>query len=153
MTKRQMGRNHNIVFAKYNRSEGRDPSEKEIFRKKSVQEVDSKSKRGRRGGINQKSCFFSPGDKLLPLSVISFSTCFSISQRLIILAWCSEIDTRLVSFEASRLSIVAWYDSFARKRAMSDSSYIRPWGSGRAALWEDLEGIFGMCIAESNFEV
>ena len=54
------------------------------------------------------SCCLSAGSKLLPFSAISFSSTFNISQRLRSRPWCSAIETRLLSLDAMRSSIVEW---------------------------------------------
>lgn len=64
------------------------------------------------------------------LPVKSFVPCICISHTLRIRAWASEIEVRFEFCEAIRSSIVAWYDSLARKRAISHSSYLIPFASG-----------------------
>lgn len=64
----------------------------------------------------------------------SFVPCICSSHTFRIRAWASAIEVKFEFFEATRSSIVAWYDSLARKRAISHSSYVIPFASGTMLL-------------------
>lgn len=84
------------------------------------------------------------GDRPSSRFAMSLPFCIWISHPLRIRAWASAMDVRFAFWEAIRCSIVAWYDSFARNRAISHSSYFSPFASGITES-EALKGIMNGC--------
>lgn len=89
------------------------------------------------------------GDRPSSRPAMSLPFCIWISHPLRIRAWASAIDVRFGFWEAIRCSIVAWYDSFARNRAISHSSYFSPFASG-ITMSEALKGILNECTGRKG---